>query len=534
LTPDGKLAQLSLAKGVELPDQSKASTVKDLMSSPVVTCSSDETVAKASQRMRERTTGSIVVTEGDRPVGILTERDLVRIAAEGTDTETARIKEWMTPNPDTCAPSESAQEAFRRLSEKNYRHIPVVDNENLVGIVSLRDLMQVARIVPAGTPAVEIPKGLEGVDVADTMLGDVRGKEGFYHYREYSAVELAEKRTFEDVWHLLYEGHLPESSSELEAFREQIRPLRTIPVELKPVLKDIATAGEKFQPLSALRGAYSVLVAIENFKVSYDASLDEIREQGMRTCAVFPTLVCALYRLSEGQDPIEPHPDLPHAANYLYMMTGEVPGDEEARAMEQYLMLTVDHGFNASTFAARVIASTAPDLGSAVIGALGALFGPLHGGAPSRALDMLEEIGSPDNADAWLRDAVESGRRLMGFGHRVYKTDDPRSVMLRGVAESLDGDRVEFAKVVEQKAVQTLEELKPGRNLYPNVEFYAGVVLDLIHVPRALFTATFAVSRVVGWTAHILEQTGDNRLIRPGATYRGPEPPVPVPELDAG
>ncbi len=214
------------------------------------------------------------------------------------------------------------------------------------------------------------------------------------------------------------------------------------------------------------------------------------------------------------------------------MMRGEVPEPEHARAIEQYLMTTVDHGFNASTFTARVITSTGADLAAAVVGAIGALSGPLHGGAPSRALDMLDAIGTIENADPWLRDAVERGDRLMGFGHRVYKTDDPRSVLLRSVAERLGGDQVDFAKDVEQHAVDVLAELKPGRKLYTNVEFYAGVVMNSCGVPREMFTPTFASSRVIGWCAHILEQAADNRLIRPSAQYVGDAPPVRVP--DAG
>jgi citrate synthase len=231
-------------------------------------------------------------------------------------------------------------------------------------------------------------------------------------------------------------------------------------------------------------------------------------------------------------EPVDPHPNLPYASNYLYMLTRREPRPDHARALEKYLIATIDHGFNASTFAARVIASTGADLGSAVLGALGALSGPLHGGAPSRALDMLKAIGSKHNADRWLRSEVDSGRRLMGFGHRVYKTDDPRSVMLREVAEGLDGDTVDLAKHVERRAVEILEELKPGRALYPNVEFYAGIVLDMIEMPRELFTPTFGVSRVIGWTAHIMEQARDNRLIRPSAHYEGPQPPEEVPSLD--
>ena len=213
------------------------------------------------------------------------------------------------------------------------------------------------------------------------------------------------------------------------------------------------------------------------------------------------------------------------------MITGAVPLPEHAAAVEQYLISTVDHGFNASTFTARVITSTGADLGAAVVGAIGALSGPLHGGAPSRALDMLEAIGEPDRAEPWLRDAVGRGDRLMGFGHRVYKTDDPRSVLLRDVARSLGGERQEFAELVERTAVEVLAELKPGRELYTNVEFYAGVVLDTCGVPRELFTPTFLSSRVIGWCAHVLEQAAANRLIRPSAAYVGPPPPQAVPPL---
>jgi citrate synthase len=214
------------------------------------------------------------------------------------------------------------------------------------------------------------------------------------------------------------------------------------------------------------------------------------------------------------------------------MLSGEVPPPEHARAVEQYLISTIDHGFNASTFTARVIASTQADLGAAIVGAIGALSGPLHGGAPSRALDMLDAIGTLDRAEPWLRDAVLRGDRLMGFGHRVYKTDDPRSMLLREVAERLGGPRVELAEQIEQRAIDVLAELKPGRRLYTNVEFYAGVVMDTIGIPREMFTPTFASSRVIGWCSHVLEQAGDNRLIRPSAEYVGPPPPQPVP--DAG
>jgi citrate synthase len=328
----------------------------------------------------------------------------------------------------------------------------------------------------------------------------------------------------------LFEGQLP-SAAERARFIDEIRPLRAIPESVKPLLPEIASAGQHFIPLDALRAAVSLVGYAGDFHASLDIDHATLRANAMQTCAVIPTLIMALYRLNRGEQPIDPHPELPYSANYLYMLTGEEPEPDFARAVEQYQISTIDHGFNASTFTARVITSTGADLGSAVVGAIGALSGPLHGGAPSRALDMLDAIGTPENAEPWIRDAVERGGRIMGFGHRVYKTDDPRSLMLRKVAERIGGDKVEFAKKIERTVVDVLAELKPGRELYANVEFYAGVVMDRCGLPRDLFTPTFASSRVIGWCANILEQAADNRIIRPSARYVGPPPPEPVPEL---
>jgi citrate synthase len=508
---------------------SKARAVGEIMSHPAVTATADESVAAAAERMRTQGVGSVVVVDDGRAIGILTERDLVRLAAAAVGTET--VAEWMTPDPDSVGPDVEVTTAFATLAEHGYRHIPVVDDDQLVGIVSMRDLMRIAQIQPAEHLAHEVPRGLEGVVVAETTIGDVRGLEGFYHYRQFNAVELAETRSIEDVWYLLYEGELPDAAQR-KRFIDEIRPRREIPHEVKAVLPDVALAAEHAPPLDLLRTAVSLLGASLGFTPSLDLTITELREQGLHVCAVVPTLLCALYRLQHGQPTIDPHPELDYAANYLYMMHGDVPEPEHARGVEQYMISTIDHGFNASTFTARVITSTGADLAAAVVGAIGALSGPLHGGAPSRALDMLDAIGTIDKADPWLRDAVERGDRLMGFGHRVYKTDDPRSVMLRSVAERLGGDKVEFAKQVEQRAIDVLAELKPGRKLYTNVEFYAGVVMDACGVPREMFTPTFASSRVIGWTAHILEQAADNRLIRPSAHYVGPPPPQPVPPAE--
>jgi citrate synthase len=502
------------------------------MSAPVVTAQPTETIAVVSQRMHDHRVGSVVVVDHDnRAIGILTERDMLHLASAGADSSTAKVSEWMTADPDTLASTVDVNDAFASLSQHGYRHIPVVDDAKLVGIVSMRDLMRVAMIQPADVQAHEIPKGLEGVVVADTTVGDVRGLEGFYHYRQYNAVELAQKRPLEDVWFLMFKGHLPVTLAEREEFAAEIRARRTIPATVADVLPAIARAGDTFVPLDALRTAVSQFGAALGFKPSIDVDAAVLYDNAMATCAVVPTLICALWRLRQGLEPVAPHADLPYAANYLYMMHRTEPEPQYAAAVEKYLISTIDHGFNASTFTARVITSTGADLGAAVVGAIGALSGPLHGGAPSRALQMLDEIGTADRAEAWLRAAVERGDRLMGFGHRVYKTDDPRSVMLRGVADQLGGDKMELARHIEATAIKVLDELKPGRRLYTNVEFYAGIVMDRAGIPRELFTPTFAASRVIGWCAHVLEQAADNRLIRPSARYVGPPPPEPVPEL---
>ena len=255
------------------------------------------------------------------------------------------------------------------------------------------------------------------------------------------------------------------------------------------LLPALAEAGS---PLDVLRTAVSLVGAELGWAPGLDIDHDQRRSQALRLSAVVPTILANAHRLRDGREPVPPRPDLSFAANYLWMLTGREAPPDHVRAVEQYLILTIDHGFNASTFTARVIASTGADLAAAVVGAIGALSGPLHGGAPSRALAMLDDIGTPDRAEAWIRQAMLRGDRIMGFGHRVYKTDDPRSVFLRGVARSLGGDLVDFAEQVERTAVEVLAELKPGRQLYTNVEFFAGVVMHTCGIPRDMFTPTFA------------------------------------------
>ncbi|MEU5296352.1 citrate synthase/methylcitrate synthase [Streptomyces umbrinus] len=382
----------------------------------------------------------------------------------------------------------------------------------------------------AATASVDVPRGLAGVVVTDTVLGDVRGVEGFYHYRQYSAVDLARTRGFEDVWHLLVHGELP-GAAQRSAFAARTAELRRLPVEVRAVLPAIAAASGRSGALAGMRTALSLLGAARGFRPVYDIDAEQRRADALAASAAVPTLLTALHRLGRGLEPIEPRDDLPYAANYLYMLTGSEPDADRARAIEQYLISTIDHGFNASTFTARVITSTGADVAACLVGAVGALSGPLHGGAPSRALDTLDAIGTPDRIDSWIRERVLAGDRIMGFGHPVYRTEDPRSRMLRGIAQQFGGPMVDFAVEVERQVEAILAELKPGRELHTNVEFYAGVVMELCDLPREMFTPTFAAARAVGWSANILEQAEDPKIIRPAARYVGPGAPVAVPAV---
>ncbi len=373
----------------------------------------------------------------------------------------------------------------------------------------------------------EAPAGLAGVSVARTEVSDVLGRKGFYHYRGYNAVDIARRGRVEDAWHLLLRGNLPTAQQRADFARETAE-LRELPAGVGGLLPAIARLSPPGS-LASLRTAISVAAQAIGCRPWTDQSDAETAEQAERLSAIMPVLAAQLFRLASGQEPVQPRRDLGYSDNYLYMITGAVPDDRARYAVERYLMLTIDHGFNNSTFTSRVIASSGADLGAVVSGALGALSGPFHGGAPARVFDMLDAIGTPDNAEPWLRNAIEHGDKLMGFGHRIYKTLDPRSELLHEVARELRSERVAFSEVVEKTAVQLLAELKPGRELYANVEFYAGVVLEAAGLPREMFTATFACSRIIGWMANVLEQIGDNRIFRPLAHYEGPEAPRALP-----
>ncbi|MEO7449107.1 MAG: citrate/2-methylcitrate synthase [Humibacillus sp.] len=385
-------------------------------------------------------------------------------------------------------------------------------------------------VTPAPAPVtggfISVPPGLARVVVTETELGDVRGDEGFFHYRQYSAVELAERVGFEEVWQLLVHGHLPDVE-ELAAFRLEVGPLRILPRGVAALLPQICRTTD--DPLQVLRTALSAWGAAVGLRPLYDSDEGEKLTAAMAAVAVTPTILAAAHRLRRGLDPVPPDPALGHTEDYLRMVTGHMPAEQDRRAVEQYLVATMDHGFNASTFTARVIASTGADLAACLVGAIGSFSGPRHGGAPSRALEALDEIGTLERADPWVRRQIEEGHRIMGFGHAVYRTRDPRSEMLKGIARGWDDPLVDLATGVEDAVEAGLAELKPGRELHANVEFYAGVVMKLAGLDPSMFTPTFCVARVVGWVANVLEQSRDPKIIRPAARYVGPSAPQPVP-----
>jgi len=364
------------------------------------------------------------------------------------------------------------------------------------------------------------PRGLDGVVAARTRLSHVDGQAGQLVIGGYELKELAGRVNFEEAAYLLWRGTLP-SRDEFQMLTREMAVLRKLPSQTMSVVRAAAGA----PPIDALRMACATLSldATDAADISPAADLAHAKMLTAR----FPTIVAAHARLSAGLDPIPPREDLSHAANFLHMALGREPDPIAARALDTYWVTVVDHGMNASTFAARVIASTRSDMVSAVTGAIGALKGPLHGGAPGPVLDMLVDIGSEEKAEAWLRGELAAGHRIMGFGHRVYKVRDPRAEMLSRVAEAMAGAHLEdrrlfdLARHVEQTALRVLEEHKPGRNLRTNVEFYTALVLQSLGLEPRQFVAMFASGRVAGWCAHVIEQHAEDHLIRPQSEYVG-------------
>ena len=365
------------------------------------------------------------------------------------------------------------------------------------------------------TASIDFVSGLEGVVATRTRLSSVDGAAGRLLIAGFPVEELASRASFEETLYLLWNDALPDTE-ELAAFDEDLASRRRLPELALDLLR--AASADGIPPMEALRMASGTL----GLKSGDD------REDALVLVAAFPTLVAAYQRLSEGQEPVPPDPRLGHAANYLYMLSGDAPSPVQARTLETYLNTVSDHAMNASTFAARVIISTRSDLVSAVVGAVGALKGSLHGGAPGPALDVVFEIGKAYRAEEYLRAKLDRGERLMGFGHRVYEVRDPRADVLAAAAERLyatdaDTKLYRLALEVEKTAVRLLTEYKPGRNLDTNVEFYTALLLHGLGLPAELFTPTFAVGRVAGWTAHCFEQQELDRLIRPQSEYVGPE-----------
>ena len=375
-------------------------------------------------------------------------------------------------------------------------------------------------------PATAAPKpaGLEGVVAAQSSIGDVDGTNGVLIYQGLDIHDLAERSTFEETVYLLWHGRLPKRE-ELDALRAELSSAMKLPREVVELMRNIPRDAE---PMDALRTAVSALGFYD------EGSRDLSREGALRTAtrltAQLPVVVAAFGRLREGKELIEADASLNLASNFLYMLKGERPTEREARIIDVCLILHADHELNASTFTARVVAGTLADMYGAVTAAIAALSGPLHGGANTNVMKMLLEIGSPDRAEEWLKEALASKKKIMGFGHRVYKTEDPRSVWLRRFSKEVGEERGEtrWYEILETLRAAMFREKK----LYPNVDYYSGSAYYLMGIPLDLFTPIFAVSRISGWTGHVLEQYANNRLIRPRAEYVGPRdvPYVPIDE----
>lgn len=354
-------------------------------------------------------------------------------------------------------------------------------------------------------------KGLKGIVAAETAISHIDGEKGKLIYRGYEINEL-NNYAFEEVAYLLWHGKLG-TDEELKITKKELCKNRVLDQHLIEILEALPI---NMDMMSVLRTTIS---AIGTLDYSWIPTISEAR----KLTAIIPTIIAYRKRKLEGLPFIPPREDLSHVENYLYMLNGRLPQRAQVKALESYMILTLEHGMNASTFSARVTASTESDLVSAITSAIGTMKGPLHGGAPSGVIDLLNEIASFGNAETVIRKKLDQQEKLMGFGHRVYKTHDPRSIALKETLLNLVGqdEWLDLAIEVEKCAVKLLEEYKPGRSLYTNVEFYAAAIMKSIDLDPTLFTPTFTASRIVGWTAHVLEQAEDNTIYRPQSTYVG-------------
>jgi citrate synthase len=367
---------------------------------------------------------------------------------------------------------------------------------------------------PAAAPA--FSKGLVGVVAAQTALSSVDGQNGILTYRGINIHELAGKASYEEVAYLLFYGKLP-TAAELAAFQKELAANRRLP---KAVVEHILGAPKKATPMDVLRTAVSMLASYD--KETEDISIEATLGKGLRLVAQFPTVVAAIHRTRKGREPVAPKAGLGHAANFLYMLHGEKKSALENDAMNLYLALLADHSLNASTFTARVASSTNADLHAAITAAIGALKGNLHGGAAEATMNMLLEIGAPDKVDSFVDHAFETRRKIMGIGHRIYKTGDPRARHLLEWARRMEEAQGKGAQYVDM-AIAVEKAVLRRRELYPNVDFFSAPLLYYLGIPTALDTCVFAASRIAGWTAHVVEQYQDATLIRPAAEYIGPK-----------
>ena len=365
------------------------------------------------------------------------------------------------------------------------------------------------------TRSVELKRGLKDVYLDRTQASFIDGGEGKLLYRGYNIHDLAEKSTFEEVAYLLLYGSLP-TKDQLEELSAALKSTRTIPEEVYRVI-ELTKDGH---PMDVLRTAVS---ALSSFDPDVDdVSADGVRRKGLRLTSQAATIICAHYRMRQGLQPVAPHESLNHAGNFLYMMRGEVPDEDEAKLLDVDFILHAEHGANASAFASRVTASTLADLHAAVVTGIGTLKGPLHGGAAESVMKMAEEIGDPAEAKAYARRVLDGKGRIMGFGHRVYRAEDPRAQHLRDRSKALG------EKLGQPQWIQILDALVEAmapyraRGIHVNVDFFAGSIYHLMGIPEDLFIPIFALGRIPGWTLQVLEQYENNILIRPLLYYEGP------------
>jgi citrate synthase len=363
-----------------------------------------------------------------------------------------------------------------------------------------------------------VDRGLEGVNVGETVLSNVEGEAGRLTFRGYDIDDLAPKATYEEVVYLLFYGKLP-NQTELSALEATLAGKRALPESTIAVLRAIP---HDAWPMDVLRTAISSLAHVIPHKASGQHPSDVDAALGL--VAKTSTIVATWDRLRRGLEPVAPHAKLSTAANFLYMMTGSEPSAEFAKALDLYYVLLADHSYNASTFSARVTASTNADLYCAITAAVATLTGELHGGAPSQVQDTLDQLGAPEKAEQFVRDLLKAKGRLMGMGHREYKVRDPRAKHLEETAKQLNkgGGSYALARALEDAWNKVLKEEKPTARIYANVDFYTAPALGALGIANDEYTCMFACSRIAGWSAHVLEQYTNNRLIRPKATYTGP------------